>query len=171
MGKLAGFLKQNNFLKNKMLRRIFLVSVVLSIGLPLSYLFFIHPSFEKLLTQDKIDDSISIANYLSSLLPQQPIDISKENIPAEVIKELEKYKRSFDLMKIKIYSKHGETVFSTEETEVGSLNRGAIFGQLLPQGEVKTHIVLKNDQTIDGDTLSFDVIETYVPLLHGNNFL
>jgi PAS domain S-box-containing protein len=171
MGKLFIFLKQNNFLKNKMLRRIFLLSVALSIGLPLSYLFFIHPSFEKLLTQDKIEDSISIANYLCSLLPQKPTDISKENIPVEVIDEIEKYKKSFGLKKVKIYSKHGETVFSTDEREVGSLNRGDIFGQVLPRGELKTHIVLKNDPTIDGDTLSFDVIETYVPLLNGNNFL
>jgi len=141
------------------------------IGLPLSYLVFIHPSFERLLVQDKTEDALSIANYFFTLFPKESIDLRKDKIPAEMVREIEKYKNDFGLIKIKIYSKYGETIFSTDEQDVGSINRGKIFEQLLPRGEVYTNIVTKNSLTTDEEQHPFDVIETYVPLMDGKNFL
>jgi len=171
MGKLVGFLKQNNFLKNKLLRRIFILSVGLSIGLPLSYVFLIHPSFEKLLTKDKKDDSLSIANYLTSLLPERSADLTRDTIPIEISNEIEKYKRYFGLKKIKIYSKDGVTIFSTDERDVGYVNRGEFLQELLTKGLAYTKLVAKDDLTTEGQRQPFDAIETYVPLFDGTRLI
>jgi len=148
-----------------------MLSIFIVIGLPLSYLLFIHPSFERLLVQDKTEDALRIANYFFTLVSKESIDLRKDKIPAEIVREIEKYKNDFGLIKIKIYSKYGETIFSTDEKDVGSVNRGKIFEQLLPRGEVYTNIVTKNNLTTDEEQHPFDVIETYVPLMDGKNFL
>jgi PAS domain S-box-containing protein len=164
-------LKKNNFLKNKLLRRIFILSVLVALGLPLTYLILIHPSFEKLLTQDKKDDALRIANYLCSLLPKESIVLTRGNIPAEMVNEIEKYKTYFGLVKIKIYSKYGETIFSTDERDVGYFNRGKFFEQLFSKRQVYTNLVSKNQLTSEGQEVTYDLIETYVPLLSGNKVI
>ena len=171
MKNLVGILKQSNFLRNRLLRNIFFVSVFVAVALPFSYLLLIHPSFVKLLTQDKIDDSLSIASYLSTLLPKESFDLATDNLPSEMVNEIEKYKLYFGLKKVKIYSKYGETIFSTDERDVGLVNRGEFFEQLLSRGEPYTKFVEKDGLTTEGQKIHFDLIETYVPLFMGNNYV
>jgi PAS domain S-box-containing protein len=171
MKNLVGILKQYNFLKNKLLRNIFLVSVFLAVALPFSYLLLIHPSFQKLLTDDKKDDSISIARHLSSFIPLQGNELSKKSIPKPRLNEIVKHNDDFGLVKIKIYSSTGETIFSTDESEIGYVNKNVFFHEFLAKGKVYTKLVTHDEETSEGKKLAIDVVETYIPLMNDNIFM
>lgn len=171
MKNLVGILKQYNFLKNKLLRNIFLVSVFLAVALPFSYLLLIHPSFQKLLTDDKKDDSISIARHLSSFIPLQGNELSKKSIPKPRLNEIVKHNDDFGLVKIKIYSSTGETIFSTDESDIGYVNKNVFFHEFLAKGKVYTKLVTHDEETSEGKKLAIDVVETYIPLMNDNIFM
>jgi PAS domain S-box-containing protein len=171
MGNFVGILKRNNFLKNKLLRNIFFVSVFLAVALPFSYLILIHPSFEKLLTEDKREDSISIAKHLSSFIPLEDNVLTKTSIPKSRLKQIIKHNDDFGLVKIKIYSKTGETIFSTDESDIGYVNKNVFFREFLAKGKVYTKLVTSDQETSEGKKLAIDVIETYIPLMNDNIFV
>jgi PAS domain S-box-containing protein len=159
MGNFVGILKRNNFLKNKLLRNIFF------------YLILIHPSFEKLLTEDKREDSISIAKHLSSFIPLEDNVLTKTSIPKSRLKQIIKHNDDFGLVKIKIYSKTGETIFSTDESDIGHVNKNVFFREFLAKGKVYTKLVTSDQETSEGKKLAIDVIETYIPLMNDNIFM
>jgi len=168
MKNFVGTLKENNFLKNKMLRRIFILSVLLTLGMPLSYLFFIHPSFEKLIIMDKEEDALSIARHLSSLVPIKSNKLTRSNVPADLLNEIVKHNDHFGLIRINIYSDTGEMIFSTDKSYIDYVNNKYFIQESLTKGSVYTKFVAKDDMITGGKILPFDMIETYVPLTNGN---
>jgi PAS domain S-box-containing protein len=168
MKNFVGTLKENNFLKNKLLRRIFILSVLITIGMPLSYLLFIHPSFEKLIIMDKEEDALSIARHLSSLVPIKSNKLTNSNVPADLLKEIIKHNDHFGLTKINIYSNAGELIFSTDKSHIDYVHNRYFIQKLLTKGSVSTRFIAKDDMKTGGKILPFDMIQTYVPLRNGN---
>jgi PAS domain S-box-containing protein len=168
MKNFVGTLKENNFLKNKLLRRIFILSVLVTIGMPLSYLLLIHPSVEKLIIMDKEEDALSIARHLSSLVPIKNNKLTRSNVQADLLNEMIKHNDHFGLIKINIYSNAREMIFSTDKSYTDYVHNDNFFQELLTKGSVYTKFTAKGDMITGGKILPFDMIQTYVPLRNGN---
>jgi len=174
MEKFLKKISENNFLKVPILRNILLVSLVIVIVLPLYDVLLIYPAFTKLLTEDKRDDAIQIARHLSSFLVSKDTELKKNLLQAHLSEEIEqlgKLRDDFDLIKLKFFSKSGEIIFSSDSKDIGDINDKKYFHQIVAKGKVYAEVIHKDAESLEGHKMEADVVETYVPLMKGKEFL
>ena len=174
MRKLLQKISDNNILKVPFLRNILLVSLVIVIVLTLYDILFIFPAFTKLLTEDKRDDAIQIARHLSSFLVSQGAELKKNLLQAHLSEEIEqlgKVRDDFDLTKLKFFSKSGEVIFSSDPKDIGNINDKRYFKEIVAKGEVYAEVIHKDTESLEGQKMPADVVETYVPLMKDKEFL
>ena len=174
MKKLQEKISENNILKIPFLRNILLVSLVIVIVLPLYDILFIYPAFNKLLTDDKRDDAIQIARHLSSFLVSKETELTKNLLQAHLSDEMEQLRRvrdDFDLIKLKFFSKSGEVIFSSDPKDMGNINNKRYFREIIAKGKVYAEVIQKDTESLEGQKMPVDVVETYVPLMKDDVFL
>ena len=171
MKRLSKLINENNIFKEPFLKHIFLVSIGLAIILPLYMVLFIHPSFNNLITEDKKEEAIGIANHLSSFLPVKAVKLEREEIDYLVRDEILEHINDFALVKLKVFTKKGEVIYSTDQGDVGKINNNRYFRETLTKGKSLATIIESNSQSLEGQTIDAAVVETYVPLMRGNEFL
>ena len=167
MTKLLKKISENNILQVPFLRNILFVSLVIVIVLPLYDILFIYPAFNKLLTEDKRDDAIQIARHLSSILVSQETELTKNLLQAHLsdeVEQLRKVRDDFDLIKLKFFSKSGEIIFSSDPKDVGNINNKRYFREIVAKGKVYAEVIQKDTESLEGQKMPVDVVETYVPL-------
>jgi diguanylate cyclase (GGDEF)-like protein len=76
----------------------------------------------------------------------------------------------FGLMKIKVFAPDGETVYSSAEKDIGKINERDYFHDTVAKGQVFTKVVYKDEKSLEGQAVSEDVVETYVPIMHAGTF-
>jgi signal transduction histidine kinase len=174
MEKFLRKISENNILKVPFLRNILLVSLVLVVVLPLYNILFIYPAFNELLTGDKKDDAIQIARHLSSILVSEETEMTKNVLHAHLAEEMEqlgKVRDDFDLIKLKFFSKSGEIIFSSDPKDIGNINDKKYFHENVAKGEVFAEVIHKDTESLEGQKMEADVVETYVPLMKDQAFL
>ena len=174
MKQLQEKISENNILKVPFLRNILLVSLVIVIALPLYDILFIYPAFTKLLTDDKRDDAVQIARHLSSFLVSQDTELKKNLLQAHLSREMEqlgKVRDDFDLIKLKFFSKSGEVIFSSDSKDIGDINDKRYFHEIVAKGKIYAEVIQKDTESLEGQKMPADVVETYVPLMKDQAFL
>jgi len=174
MTKLIKKVSDNNILKVPFLRNILFVSLVIIIVLPLYDILFIFPAFTNLLTDDKRDDAIQIARHLSSILVSEDKELTKDMLQAHLsneVEQLRKVRDDFDLIKFKFFSKSGEIIFSSDPKEIGDINNKRYFHEIVAKGEIYAEVIHKDAESLEGQKMPADVVETYVPLMKDKEFL
>jgi signal transduction histidine kinase len=167
-------ISEGSILKVPFLRNILFLSLVIVIVLPLYDILFIYPAFNKLLTDYKRDDAIRIARHLSSVFVSRETELSKNVLQADLSDErerLRKVKDDFDLIKLKFFSKSGEITFSSDPKDIGYINNKRYFHEIVAQGRVYAEVIHKDTESLEGQMMPADVVETYVPLMQDNEFL
>ncbi len=74
-------------------------------------------------------------------------------------------------MKLKIFSKSGETIYSTTSEETGTMHKHRYFYDIVANGQVYSKIDRKGTKSLEGKAVTKDVVETYVPIIKNNNFI
>jgi signal transduction histidine kinase len=174
MKKLQEKISEDSILKIPILRNILLVSLAIVIVLPLYDVLFIYPAFTKLLIADKKNDAIQIARHLSSFLVSQDSELKKNLLQvhlAEEMAQLGQVRDDFDLIKLKFFSKSGEVIFSSDATEMGNINNKRYFHEIVAKGEVYAEVIQKDTESLEGQKMLADVVETYVPLMKDKDFM
>ena len=174
MKKLQEKISEDSILKIPILRNILLVSLVIVIVLSLYDILFIFPAFTKLLIADKRNDAIQIARHLSSFLVSQDAELKKNLLQAHLAEEmaqLGQVRDDFDLIKLKFFSKSGEVIFSSDPTEMGNINNKRYFHDIVAKGEVYAEVIQKDTESLEGQKMLADVVETYVPLMKDKEFV
>ena len=171
MEKLLKPNSHNNFLKNRFLRNIFIIAVILTLTLPVSYAVFIHPAFTTLLIEDKVDDAVSIAKHLSSYVSSQSADVEQKSLPVNFLSQAVDHQNDFGLKKLKVYSKSGEVIFSTDLTDVGTTNTERYLSEVMEKAEARAQVVTRHTKSLEGQIMFADVVETYVPLVKDHTVL
>ena len=161
----------NNFLKNRFLRNIFIMAVILTLTLPVSYAVFIHPAFTGLLIDDKVDDAVSIAKHLSSYVSSQSASVERNYLPLNVLKQAVDHKNDFGLKKLKVFSKSGEVIFSTDTTDVGTINKERYLNEVMEKAKPHAQVVTRHTKSLEGQIMFADVVETYVPIVKDGSVL
>lgn len=161
-----------NIFKNPLLRSVLILSLAMVIGLPLYDVFFIHPSFKKLLIDSAKSNAQNIAGYLAStyLSGHDALD-EKTLLTTQLLSDVEQLKANFELQRFKVFSKSGKIIFSTDPQDMGNVNRQKYFRDLVARGKTQTEYIQKNHKSLEGQKMTADVVETYVPLMSGGRFL
>lgn len=160
-----------NIFKINYLRNILIASLVLGVVLPISVILFIYPSFNRLLIKDKQDDAVSIAEHLMHSIIADQTELSRESFTNEIWHDIKGPIDDFGLKKLKIFSKLGEIIFSTDPEDIGKMNKKSYFNDVVAKGKVYTKVVKKNTESLENQIVSADVVETYVPIIKDNSFI
>ena len=159
-------------LKNRILRNILILVVVVVVALISFNIFYITPSFTQLLIKTTQHDAVLITRHLaSSLLVSEKTEIGKESLNTGLFKEVAKLKDDFELMNLKVFSATGEIIYSGDPKEVGEVNQREYFRDSVAKGKVYAKVVPKDKESLEGRKVTSDVLETYVPLMNEGRFL
>ena len=171
MRKIIRTLTEYNILRQKALRNILIVSVILATVLPASMLLVISPSFTNLLIESTKKSAIRAASHLKSMVFLDHTHINRTGLKADFLGEIDTIKKDLDLQKLKIFAKSGEIIFSSDPEDIGTINEEKYFHEIIAGGNVFTQVVQKNKETLEGQIVTSDVVETYVPVMNAGAFL
>lgn len=163
-------ISKSNIFNDRSLRNIFFVSMILVATLPLYNYLVIRPSFEKFLTESTNDEAVKIAKHAAAMFLPEDSELNKETIGHNMSGQIESLKRDFRLTKLKIYSKSGEIIISSDPKEIGNFNNQRYFHEIVAKGNVIAEGVRKKTKSLDGQLVPVDVVETYVPLVRDGVF-
>ncbi|MHA2010659.1 MAG: hypothetical protein ACW980_25390, partial [Promethearchaeota archaeon] len=155
-------------LYKKPLKYILLATCVIAITYPLINIYFIFPSFSQLLIKNTEDEAVRVAKNLSSLTVSADKELKK---PEDFSNILNKAESDYNLEKLKVFSERGEIIYSTDPKDIGEINKNSYFREIVAKGNIYTKHVEKDTKTLDGRTVNIDLIETYVPIMAGTNFI
>lgn len=162
-------LTENNLFKIKLLRNILIAALVLVTLLSLYNIFFIYPAFTELLIKSTKTDAVRATRHLATSVFDQYSEITQDVFRQPFVREVQIFKKDFDLLKLKIYSAEGQSIFSTDPHD-RNVNK-AHFHEVIAKGQVYANIVAKNRKSLEGQTVTSDVVETYVPIMKDDAFL
>lgn len=146
-----------------------IISLCVPVFIFLRSYFLVLPQFSDKLLVYSEEESQRTANHIRNhfiTLDQDQIVIDKtlqDNIHAVMIE--------FGFEKIKLFSKQGLILFSTNEADIGKINSHDYFHQVVARGEIFSKIVNKNHKTLEGRIVTKDVAEIYIPIKYGNEFI
>jgi PAS domain S-box-containing protein len=132
--------------------------------LPLYIVTSLYPSIDNLLLQDAEDHARNVASHFSLHLDAPGENLRYKDISPELKNEIGLVVTNFSLEKLKIFSASGEILYSTNPEEIGGMNDKDYFRSVVMRGKNFTKMVRKNTRTLEGRTVTKDVIETYVPI-------
>ena len=164
-------MNENNIFKIKLLRNILIVSLSIVTLLSLYNVFFIYPSFTDLLIDSTKDDAARATRHLASTLIADRTELTKDSFNLNSMIEIEKIKNDFGLMKLKVFSRSGLTLFSSDPKDIGNINKESYFQEIVAKGKVYTEVVPKDSESLEGWKVTADVLETYVPLMRNDIFM
>jgi diguanylate cyclase (GGDEF)-like protein len=171
MQKIIQGIIKNNFLKIRLLRNMFFLSLIIVTVLPLYKVVFINPSFNKYIVQNTKDDAIKTANHLRSIFIAEGGELVTKPHNIDLSEEIIKHKNDFNLVKLKLFSSTGKIIFSTDPQDIGNINRKEYFHEIVAKGKPFTKVVYKHARSLEDQEMPADVVETYVPLMRGDKFI
>lgn len=148
-------------------------SVVAILFLPIYMVFSVYPSLSETIIFEKEVDAQQLARNFGRRLAieSKTIGLQKEIISESFENMVKASLKDFDLVKIKVFSPNGETIYSTDKDDIGKINENSYFKNVVAKGKSYTKVVQKDERTLEGQILKHDVVETYAPLLRDNDFI
>jgi signal transduction histidine kinase len=85
--------------------------------------------------------------------------------------EIRELMDDFQLMKLKVFSASGETLYSSEPQDVGAVVTKSYFHEMVAPGNAYARMVKKDRLSSEGQKVTADVVETYIPIMRNGKFL
>ncbi|MEN6586125.1 MAG: diguanylate cyclase [Sulfuricella sp.] len=155
----------------RFMRNLVLIALAVLLVFPLHFYLFELPQYRSLIIQGAGDDSVHVARHVAGFLFESKTPFSAENMSSNFTGHVSEMGRDFGLYKLKVFGPDGKVLHSTDPREIGSVNRYEYFRHRVAAGEVATFMVSKQGISADGQVVSRDVVETYVPVMHNGKFL
>ena len=157
-------------IKDRSLKLIFIVSLLTAIIFPLFSILYIYPSFTNRLIANTEDEAVRLGSHLSKMLLKDNSKLTGGSITDRFLDNISEAKKAFKLMKLIVFSSSGEIIFSTSKEEIGTKNNMSYFHEIVARGKTYTKFVKKNTKSLDNQKVTYDVVETYVPVMNGDTF-
>jgi signal transduction histidine kinase len=132
---------------------------------------FIYPSFSKLLIENTEDEAKRLAKHLMGEIFPEKTELSRYHITTEITYYIQQTLRHFHLIKLKIFTKSGEIIYSTNPSDIGEINKKNYFHNIVAKGQSFSKVVEKNTMSLEDEKITAHVVETYVPIIKNNNFI
>jgi hypothetical protein len=149
----------------------FIVATTLVVAIFLSFfsIYYLSPSFTKLIINNAESEAIRVGRHLSEYF--QDMDKITSELPGEFTRMASQATDDFGLMKVKVFASNGETVYSTSEKDIGEINEKEYFHNVVAKGRVFSKVIYKDTRSLEGQLVKVDVVETYVPIMHAGSFV
>jgi ABC-type glycerol-3-phosphate transport system permease component len=171
MGSWRRKLQQNTPSGSDFSRSLLIVSIVLVILLPAYNAAFVYLSVTKLFTETITKDATSIAKHFMSTFEGRTGELTEKSFDLQILEETSRIRQDFGLTKLKIFSKSGKILFSTDSQEIGKMNDERYFQEVVARGGVYSKVVKKDSDSLEHQRMVVDVVETYVPWMKDGVFM
>lgn len=148
-----------------------LISIAAVLTLPLYIIFYLEPAFIQFITENTEKEAIKVGRHMTTTFFPDSAKLTKMSIGKPMITELTKLQDEFNIIKVKIFTPEGDIIYSTTAKDIGEVNTHDYFLNTVAKGGIFTKVVQKNNTSMEGQTMPVDVVETYVPIMHGTTFL
>ena len=152
------------------LRNLMLVGLVILSCLPLYSLLVLHPAYRQHLIHETEEEAVHFARYLLRAMQLEGMRADRDHLPPAAVEQMQLFRNDRRVIKVRLFSPSGEIVISTDAEEVGKANSKDYFREIVARGQVYSQVVSKDQKTADGDLVTQDVVETYVPWLVAGQF-
>jgi signal transduction histidine kinase len=105
------------------------------------------------------------------MFKQEYSELTKDSIPSELIHKISMFQNDFQFMRLKLFSKNGEIIYSSNIQEIGNVDKRSFFHKIVAKGKPYSKILKKNTVSLEGETVTSDVLETYVPIMKEKTFI
>jgi len=112
-----------------------------------------------------------VASHIASSLLHTKQYLNNDSITPLFVKEVENISKKMQLVQVKVFSRSGEIIYSTEQKDIDGINNKTYFQEIVAKGGTYTQTVKKSSQSLEGQVMIKDVVETYVPLMSGTMFI
>ncbi len=158
-------------LKTRVLRYILFIALTIMLIIPAFNWQVVYPLFVNQIIEDAEEKAIQIGTHLSFNLKLVSNELSAGSVSEIYLEEAEEHIQDFHLEKVKIFTRIGKVIFSTESVDLGTLNTHDYFHDIVATGAKFTNFVEKGAQTLEGRLVKRDVVETYVPIMRDGRFV
>ncbi len=135
-------------------------------------LFFVFPSYARLLDESMENETARIATKLEDSLIWMSVPFEEGRISNAAKNEAALLKGNFGLWKIRLFSPKGVIVYDdTDPAEEGRTLKAAFFNDVVAKGHTYETFVPKNGRTPFGDVAPADLAVVYVPVMEDGNFI
>lgn len=153
------------------LRLVVTVSCLAAIVLCSFSLQIISPAFTRLTIKNTEAEAVRVAQLLlGSLYSESAFSGDSPVLSPAFRQEATRIVKDLNVVKIKVFAPSGKTLFSTVESDNGATNTHDYFQTIVAKGGVLTKVVKKETKSLEGQTFSVDVVETYVPVMIEGRF-
>ncbi|MGN7610846.1 diguanylate cyclase domain-containing protein [Magnetococcales bacterium HHB-1] len=158
-------------LRTPYLRAVVFLAIGVMIVFPLYAKAWLFPQFRALYIKFIEFEASRTVTHVSSYDLPVGVPLTDALVSPELIQELHKIRRDFQLYKLRIFSPDGLIIYSSKTEEKGDKNNHRYFYQQVAKGEVFSKFVVKEAKSSEGEIVSRDVIEVYVPVMHEGRFM
>ncbi len=151
-------------MKDRTLKLIFAVSLVTAILFPLISILYIYPAFTEHMISSTEKEAVRTGAHFASMYFKDSKELTVRSIDDKFIQGTHNLMLDYGLMKIKVFAASGETIYSTDQADIGKINKKAYFHDIVAHGKTFTKIVQKDSKSLEGQIVTADVVETYVPV-------
>lgn len=164
-----------NLFKISYIRNILLISVVITTVLLLFNILIVYPKFTQILMAYTETEAVRVAQSLSRVVSSDNSEgqtgLTSALIESGIPDEIRQIADDFGLMKLKVFSFDGETVYSTDVADIGKINSKVYFREVARNGGYYSKLIKKHTLSLEGEELDLDVVETYVPVKSGGKII
>lgn len=154
-------------LLSRTLKYIFISSCVVALLYPLLNIYFIFPSFTRLLIKDTEFVAEQIARHFSGVV----VSFNKMKEPADFQEDAKALSKDFNIENLRVFSESGVIIYSSNSEEIGEINEESYFNEIVKAGKTYSKVVKKGSATAEGRFVEADVVETYVPIMNEGRFV
>lgn len=144
--------------------------ILVAFGMPFVNSSFIYPAFINQLGVYTEEEAVRACNHLTRTINTYFKD-GWIHTSDEMRVELKETISDFKLWKIKLFSPSGIVIYSSDIKDVGVVNKHSYFKDVVTKGGTFTKIVNKDTETMEGQFVTRDVVETYVPMMNEGRFM
>ncbi|MBI5074006.1 MAG: PAS domain S-box protein [Nitrospirae bacterium] len=146
------------------------LAIIAVLALPVYIVLVISPAVTGLIEKNAQEEALSVASHLASMLLRDNVTPGRGFFPDDFPAEVEKIRKDFKIMRVKVYSAAGEVIYATDPAYLGRINSEDFFRNTVARGKVYVKIARQQAITLEGETSGIDVAETYVPLMKAGVF-
>ena len=151
--------------RSNFLRVVLLGSLIVIIAFPLYAYFYQRPLFWRLQKENVTKEAYRTASYLSVLLNKETDSLTIKSISDSFRDEIREVEKDGHVMKINVYGTSGEVLYSTDPSEIGTVNTEEYFVNLVRASSPIAKEITKGMSSLENEVVAADLIETYVPII------
>ena len=151
--------------KNKFLRIILLLSLLVITTYSAINISIINPVVTRSTINEIKIEAGGSARDIALSLGSGKVELKRADLQGDLLRQVRQIENRLDVMKLKIYTKSGNTIYSSDPRERGEINRERYFTDSISKGVAQTNLLRKNIEDSEGKKETLYIVRTNVPIL------